>query len=83
MAVDVSKVDQGYVKMYVGSSFVVGIVDNQGEVIGRFHQTIHNFIKGVNIMSAKMGGVGQDFHNMGKEMEYYAAKLIRWENALR
>ena len=26
-------------------------------------------------MSTTMGGMGQDLHNMGKYIEYYAAKL--------
>ena len=31
-------------------------------------------------MSTTMGGMGQDLHNMGNEMEYYAAKLHQVEN---
>ena len=39
------------------------------------HEKIQNATKHINIMSTTMGGMGQDLHNMGKEMEYYAAKL--------
>ena len=30
-------------------------------------------------MSTTMGGMGQDLHNMEKEMEYYAGKLRQVE----
>ena len=32
------------------------------------------------MMSSKMDGIGQDLHNMEKEMEYYAGKLRQVEN---
>ena len=31
------------------------------------------------MMSSKMDGIGQDLHNMEKEMEYYAGKLRQVE----
>ena len=70
-----AKVGQGYAKRYVDSRFVVRVIDEKCEVVGRLHQTIHNVTKHRNSMSTTMGGMGQDLHNMGKEMEYYATKL--------
>ena len=43
------------------------------------HEKIQNATKHINIMSTIMGGMGQDLHNMGKEMEYYAAKYHQVE----
>ena len=79
LAVEVSKVGQGYTKRYVYSRCVVRVFDNQGEAIGKLQKTIQNITKHINIMSTTMGGMGQDLHNMGKEMEYYAAKLHQVE----
>ena len=75
MAVDISKFSQGSAKRYVDSRSVVSVIDEQGEAIGRLHEIIQNANKHINIMSTTMVGMGQDLHNMGKEMEYYAAKL--------
>ena len=74
-AVDVSKFGQGSAKMYVDSRCVAGVIDNQGEAIGILHQTVHNVTKKINIMSTTIGGMGQDLHRVGKDMEYYVAKL--------
>ena len=74
LAVDIAKVGQGSTTMYVDSLCVVRVIDEQGEAIGRLHETIQNATKHINIMSTTMGGMGQDLHNMGKDMEYYAAK---------
>ena len=82
-SVDFANVGQGYAKRYVDSPCVVRVIDKQGEAIGILHQTIQNPTKHINIISTKMGGMGQDLHNMGKEMEYYAAKLHQGKNALR
>ena len=68
LAVDVLKIGQGSAKRYVGSRCVVMVIDKQGEAIGRFHQTIHNVTKHINIMSTTMGGMVQDLYNMGKEI---------------
>ena len=68
LVVDVSKVGQVSGKRYVNSHCAVRVIDDQGETIGRLHQTIRNSNKGINIMSTTMGGMGQDSHNMGKEM---------------
>ena len=73
--VDVSKVGQGSGKRYVNSRCGVRIIDEKGEAIMRLHQIIQNSTKGINIVSTTMGGMVQDLHNTGKEMEYYAAKL--------
>ena len=73
--VDVSKVCQGSEKSYVNSCFLVRLIDDQGDAFGILHQTIHNATKGINIMSTIMGDMVQDLHNIGKYMEYYAAKL--------
>ena len=75
MAVDVAKFGQGSEQSYVGSCCVFMVIDEQGESIGRLHKTIQSATKHINIMSNKMGGTGQDLHNMEKEMEYYAAKI--------
>ena len=75
LAVDVSKVGRSYAKRYVDSRTFLRLTDKQGEYIGGFHQTIHNITKGINIMSTTIDGMGQELHNIGKEMEYYAAKL--------
>ena len=75
LAVDASKVGQGSAKRCVDIRCVVRVIYEQDEAIGRLHQTIQNVTKGINILSATMGGMVQDLHNMGKEMEYYSAKL--------
>ena len=75
LAVDVSKVGQGYAKSYVDSRCIIRIIADQVEAIGRLHKTIQNATKGINIMSTAMGGMGKDLHNMRKYMEYYAAEL--------
>ena len=75
MAFEIAKVGQGSAKRYVNSRSVVSVIDEQGEAIGRLHEIIQNANKHINIMSTTMGGMGQDLHNMEKEMEYYAAKL--------
>ena len=51
------------------------IIDKQGEAIAILQKKIQNATKYINIMSTKMGGMGQDLHNMGKDTEYYVAKL--------
>ena len=79
LAVDVSKVDQGYAKRYVDSHWVVRVIDDQGEEIVILLQTIQNGIKVIDIMSTTMGGMVQNLHDMGKEMEYYAAKYHQME----
>ena len=66
LSVDVEKVGQGSAKTYVDSNFVVRAIYEQGEEIGRLHQTIQNVTKNTNIMSTTTGGTGQDLHNMGK-----------------
>ena len=75
MDVDIAKVGQGSSKSYVDSRSVVRVIDEQGEAIGRLHETIQNATKHMNIMSSTMGGMEKDFDNMVKEMEYYATKL--------
>ena len=79
MAVDIAKVGQGSAKRYVDSPCVVRVIDEQGEEIEKLHETIQNTTKHINIMSTTMGGMVQDLHNKGKEMEYYAAKLHQVE----
>ena len=69
LAVDVSKIGQGFAKRYVYSCFIVRVIYKQGKAIGRLHQTIQNDTKHMIIVSTKMGGMGQHLHNMGKEME--------------
>ena len=51
--VDDSKVRQGYAKRYVDRRCLVRVIGEQGEAIGRFHQTIQNSTKGINIMPLK------------------------------
>ena len=77
LAVDVSKVGQDSAKRYVNSRCIVRIIDKKVEAIDRLHQIIQTFTKGINIMSTKMGGMGQDLHNTVKEMKYYAAKIYQ------
>ena len=60
-----SKVGHGYSKMYVNSCFLVRLINDQGEAIGRLNQEIHNASKGINIMSTLMGCKGKYLHNMG------------------
>ena len=78
--VAIKKVGQGSAKRYVDSRSVVRIIDEQGEAIGRLHETIVNDSKDISIMSTKMGGMAQDLQSYGKEMEYYAAKLHQVDN---
>ena len=75
MAVDVSKVGQGSAKRYVDSPCVVRVIDEQGEAIGILHQTIQNSTNGINIMFTAIFFMGQDLHNMGKDIEHYTAKI--------
>ena len=70
-----AKVGQGSAKRYVDSHSAVRVIDEQDAAIGILHETIHNATKRINIMSTTMVGTGQDLHSMGKEMEYYTAKL--------
>ena len=79
LAVDIAKVGQGSEKRYVDSCCIGRVIDDQGEAIGIFQQTILNATKNINIMSVTMGGMVQNFHNMVKETEYYAAKLHQVE----
>ena len=69
---DIKKAGQGSAKRYVDSRSVVRIIDEQGEAIGRLHETILNYSKYISIMSTTMGGMAQDLQSYGKEMEYYA-----------
>ena len=71
----INKVGQGSAKRYVNSSSVVKVIDEQGEAIGRLHETIVNYSKYISIVSTTMGGTSQYFQSYGKEMEYYATKL--------
>ena len=70
--VAIKKVGLGYAKRYVNSRSVVKVIDEQGEAIGRLHETIMNSSKDISIMSTTMGGMAQDLQSYGKEMEYYA-----------
>ena len=45
------------------------------KAIGRFHKTIQNATKHINIMSTTMVGMSQELYSMGTEMEYNAAKI--------
>ena len=56
--VNVSKVSQVYAKRYFDSCCVVRVIDEQGKVIGRLHQTIQNVTKGINIMSTTTCSMG-------------------------
>ena len=64
LVVEMFEVGHGYAKRYVVSLYLV----IKGEAIERLHQKIHNVTKGINIISATMGGMGQDLLNMGKDM---------------
>ena len=66
-------------KSSVDGHCVVKVVDKKSEAIGRLHQTIQNANEGINIISSAMGGMVQDLYNMGKDMDYYAAKLHQVE----
>ena len=45
LAVDIAKVGQGSAKRYVDSRSVVRVIDEEGEAIGRWHETIQNATK--------------------------------------
>ena len=77
--VAIKKVGQGSAKRYVDSSSVVKVFYEQGEAIGRLHETIVNDSKDISIMSTTMGGMAQDLQRYGEEMEYYATKLHQVE----
>ena len=70
MDVAIKKVGQVSAKRYVDSLYVVRIIDEQGEEIGRLHETIVNSSKDISIMSTTMDGMAQDLQSYGKEMEY-------------
>ena len=82
LEVDVSKVGHSSSKRYVDSFCLVRVIEKQGEAIGRLHQTIQNDTKGINTMSATMGGMGQDLHNMEKYMEYYASRIHQVDKSI-
>ena len=69
LAVDIANFGQGYAKRYVDSCCIVRVIDKQGEAIGRLQQNIQNNTKHINIVYTKMGGMEQDLHNIGKDME--------------
>ena len=79
----IEKVGQGSVKRYVDSRYVVRIIDEQGEAIGRLHEKIVNTTKYISIMSTTMGGMAQDLRSYVKEMEYYAVKLHQVEKRVK
>ena len=60
LGVAIKKVGQGSAKRYVDSCSVVRIIDDQGEVIGRLHETIVNYSKYISVMSTTMGSMAQD-----------------------
>ena len=62
LGVEISKVGRSSSKRYVGSCFLVRVIYEQVKSIGILNQTIHNSSKGINIMSNKMGGIGQESH---------------------
>ena len=57
LAVDVSKVGQGYEKRYADSSCVIRLIDKQDQAIGIFPQTVQNVTKRINIISTTMGSM--------------------------
>ena len=56
---DISKVGHGYSKKYVGSRFLISVINEQGEVIGILNQTIQNASKGITTMSPIVGDIKQ------------------------
>ena len=58
--VAIKKVGQGSAKRYVDISSVVRIIDKQGEVIDRLHETIVNSSKYISTMSTTMVGMAED-----------------------
>ena len=45
------------------------VTDEHGGSIGRLNQTVQNSSKGINIISATMGDMGKDLHNLDKYIE--------------
>ena len=58
--ITIKKVGQGSSKKYVDSHYIVKVIDEQGGVIRRLHETIVNSSKDISIMSTTMGGMAQD-----------------------
>ena len=73
--ITIKKVGQGSSKRYVDSRSIDKIIDKQGDVIRRMHETIVNSSKDINIMSTEMGGMAQDLQKNGVEMKHYVTKL--------
>ena len=63
--ITIKKVGQGSSKRYVNNRSVVKVIDEQGDVIRRLHETIVNYSKDINIMSTKIGGMAQDLQIYG------------------
>ena len=75
MDITIKKVGQGSFKRYVGSRSIFKVIDKQGDVVRRLHETIVNSSKDINIMSTTIGGMARDLQSYGIEMNYYATKL--------
>ena len=60
MGVNIDKVGSGYSKRYVDSRFVVSVIYNQWDNIGRISHNLQNYSKEIKRMSTKMGGMGKD-----------------------
>ena len=73
--ITINKVGQGSSKRYIDSRSIVQVIDKQGDVIRRLHETIVNSSKDINIMSTTMGGIAQDLQSYGIEIKYYATEL--------
>ena len=72
--ITIKKVGQGSSKRYVDSRSIVKVIDEQGDMIRRLHETIVNSSKDINIMSNTIGGMAQDLQSYGIEMKYYATE---------
>ena len=75
MDITIKKVGQGSSKRSVDSRSIVEVIDEQGAVIRRMHETIVTSSKDINIMSTTMGGMAQDLQSYGIEMNSFATKL--------
>ena len=70
LGITIKKVGQDSSKRYVDSRYIVKVIDEQGDVIRRLHETIVNSSKNISIMSTTMGGMAQYLQSYGKEIEY-------------
>ena len=60
MGVNIGKNGSVSAKRYVDSRFMVSVIDEEGDAIGRFGNTIKSDSKEIKLMSTTMGAMGKN-----------------------